>query len=79
MTSRRLVVFFPAFQAECIATHASYCLYHAKIAELCDVLTRLDWAPLHELIMVCELFAVPINILSVIIDAIIVSFVLQIF
>lgn len=75
----RLMVFLLALEAEGASAEAVDHIYHAEGAELHDVLARLHGTPLHTFIEIGELLAVPVDVLAVVVDAVVVDFVLQVF
>ena len=68
-----LVVLLTTLNAKSVATKTSDDINHTKITQLHQIFTRFHRAPFHILIQISELFTMPINILSIIIDAIIIN------
>ena len=79
VTSRGLMVLLLALEAEGITAEAIYYVYHTEGAELHDILAILLWTPLHVFVQVRELFAVPVDVLTVVINSVIIQFVFEVF
>ena len=58
-----LVLLFPAFEAKAVTTFALNNIFFSKVVLLDDELAVLGRTPLYRPVVVCELFAVPLQVL----------------